>query len=154
AEEELRGLREQLLHVGRVTLMGELAASIAHEINQPLCAIVSNAQTVQRMFGGGGFDLGEVREALQDITQDGQRASAVLARIRRFLQKASAERLLVDVNDLLREVGVLMRNEMARRGVAVKLELEERLPRVHGDRVQLQQVILNLLANGADAMGP
>src|SRR5205085_7292436 len=121
AEEELRSLREQLIRVGRVTLMGELTASIAHEVNQPLCAIVSNAQTVQRMLAGRDLDLEEVCEALGDITQDGQRASAVLARIRGFLQKAPAERSPLDVNDLLREVAVLMRNEMARRGVAVKL---------------------------------
>jgi PAS domain S-box-containing protein len=152
AEEELRNVREQLMHVGRVTLMGELAASIAHEVNQPLCAIVSNAQTVQRMLASGGFDLEEMGEALRDISQDGQRASAVLARIRGFLQKAPAERAPVDVNALLREVSILMRSEMARRGVTIKLELDEKLPAVLGDRVQLQQVILNLLANGADAM--
>ncbi len=152
AEEESRSLREQLIRVGRATLMGELAASIAHEINQPLCAIVSNAQTARRMLAGEGFDIGEVREALKDITEDGQRASAVVSRIRDFLQNAPAQRLPVDVNDLIREVAALINREMARRGAALKLELAENLPLVLGDQVQLQQVILNLLANGADAM--
>jgi PAS domain S-box-containing protein len=152
AEEESRNLREQLVRVGRVTAMGELAASIAHEINQPLCAIVSNAQGLQRMFAGVRFDPGEVREALQDITEDGRRASAVIARIRSFLQKAPVPHAPVDVNDLVREVSALMRGELARRGVTLKLELADGLPPVLGDRVQLQQVILNLMSNAADAM--
>ena len=152
AEEESRGLREQLGRVGRAALMGELAASIAHEVNQPLCAVVSNAQAAQRMLAGGDFDVAEVREALRDITRDGQRASAVIARVRGSFRKGPAERSPVDVNDLIREVSALTRVEMARRGIAVKLALAEGLPPVPGDRVQLQQVLLNLLANGADAM--
>jgi PAS domain S-box-containing protein len=152
AEEETRTLRDQLVRVGRVTLMGELAASIAHEVNQPLCAVVSNAQAVQRMLAAGTFDPAEVREALQDITGDGQRASAVIARIRRSLQQGPPERSPLDVNDLVREVFVLIRREMARRGAAVRLELSKRLPLVLGDRVQLQQVVLNLIGNGADAL--
>jgi PAS domain S-box-containing protein len=151
AEEESRVLREHLARVARATLLGELAASIAHEVNQPLCAIVSNAQAVQRMVAGG-FDADEVVEALKDITRDGQRASTVIARIRGFFRKATAERAPVGVNDLVREVSALLRAEMARRGVAVTLALAERLPVVLGDRVQLQQVILNLMANAADAM--
>jgi two-component system, LuxR family, sensor kinase FixL len=152
AEEETRSLRDQLAHVGRVSMMGELTASIAHEVNQPLCAIVSNAQALQRMLGAGVFDLEDVRAALRDITQDGQRASAVIARIRGFLQKASVQRSPVPINDLIREVAELVRTEMARRGVAVKLELADTPRPVLGDRIQIQQVILNLLANGADAM--
>jgi PAS domain S-box-containing protein len=152
AEEESRDLRRQLARVGRVTLMGELAASIAHEVNQPLCAIVSNSQSVQRMLAGSALPMEEVREAIQDITQDAQRASEVIARIRDFLQKAPAERALVNVNDLIRQVSALLRTDMNRRGVAIKLELAERLPFVLGDRIQLQQVILNLMTNAADAM--
>jgi two-component system sensor kinase FixL len=151
AEEESRSLREQLVRVGRVSLMGELAASIAHEVNQPLCAIVSNAQAAQRLLAGEGFDLDEARLALQDIIQDGQRASAVISRIRGFLQQAPPKHAPLDVNDLIREVSALVRSEMARKGVALKLELAAELPPVLGDRVQLQQVILNLLTNGADA---
>ncbi len=152
AEEESRSWREQLVRVGRVTAMGELAASIAHEVNQPLCAIVSNAQAVQHMLAEREFDLLEVREAVRDITEDGQRASAVLARIRDFLQKAPAEHVPLDVNNLIREVCALMRSELVRRGVAVSLTLAEDLPLVLGRRIHLQQVILNLMANGADAM--
>jgi C4-dicarboxylate-specific signal transduction histidine kinase len=145
-------LREQLAHVGRVSLMGELTASIAHEVNQPLCAIVSNAQALQRMLGAGVFDAEETRAALQDITRDGQRASAVIARIRGFLQHATVQRSRLDVNDLIREVAALMKSEMTTRRVTVQLELADQLPPVLGDRIQLQQVILNLMANAADAM--
>jgi PAS domain S-box-containing protein len=152
AEEESQALREQLRRVARVTAMGEMVASIAHEVNQPLCAIVSNAQALQRMVASGGFDPAEVREALEDVTRDGRRAGDVITRIRNFLRKAPAERAPVDVNDLVREVAALTRHEMARRGVAVKLDLAADLPAVLGDRVQLQQVLLNLLTNGADAL--
>jgi two-component system sensor kinase FixL len=151
AEESSR-LREQLAHVGRVSMMGELTASIAHEVNQPLCAIVSNAQALQRMLGAGGCDPAETRAALQDIMRDGQRASAVIARIRGFLQNATVQRSPLDVNDLIREVAALVQSDMITRDVAVKLELAQDLPLVLGDRIQLQQVILNLMTNGADAM--
>jgi two-component system, LuxR family, sensor kinase FixL len=150
--EESRGLREQLAHVGRVSMMGELTASIAHEVNQPLCAIVSNAQALQRMLGGGNLDTEETLAALRDITRDGQRASAVIARIRGFLQNTKGQRSLLDINDLIREVAALVQSEMARRGVAVQFDLADQLPTVRGDRIQLQQVIMNLMANGADAM--
>src|SRR5262249_7898579 len=116
AEEESRTLREQLTRVGRISLLGELAASIAHEVNQPLCGIVSNAQAVQRVLAGGGYDLEDLREALLDITRDGQRASEVIARIRGFLKKSPVEQAAIDVNDLILEVAALTRSEMARRG--------------------------------------
>ncbi len=151
AEDESRALRDQLARVGRVSTMGELAASIAHEVNQPLCAIVSNAQAAQRLLGSQHLDLDEVRLAMQDVIQDGQRASAVIARIRGFLQQAAPERVRLDINELIREVWALMHAELSRKGVAVRLELADGLPSVLGDRVQLQQVILNLVANGADA---
>jgi PAS domain S-box-containing protein len=151
-EEESRSLREQLIRVGRVTSMGELAASIAHEVNQPLCAIVSNANALERMLASGHLDLVELREALGDISDDGQRASAVIARVRGFFQKTAAQRVPVDVNDLIREVAGLLRSDMAMRGVTVNVELARAVPAVLGDRIQLQQVILNLMANGADAM--
>jgi signal transduction histidine kinase len=152
AEEHEAHLREQLAQAVRVMMMGELAASIAHEVNQPLCAIVSNAQALQRMVAGGAGDPAEVREALQDISQDGQRASAVIARIRAFVQKGPARRAAVDVNHLVREAAALVRGDLARRRVAVRLELAGALPAVVGDAVQLQQVVLNLVANAADAM--
>jgi C4-dicarboxylate-specific signal transduction histidine kinase len=135
-----------------VTALGELAASIAHEVNQPLCAIVSNAQAAQRMLAAGGFRPEEVEEALEDIVSDGQRASEVIGRIRGFLQNAPAEHSPVEVNNLIREMAALVRGEMAKRGVTIKLELADRLPLVTGNRIQLQQVILNLTTNAADAM--
>jgi signal transduction histidine kinase len=152
AEEREARLREQLTRVARVTTLGELAASIAHEVNQPLCAIVSNAETAQRLLGKGHVEVEEIREALQDISEDGRRASAVIARVRASLQKGPVERAPVDVNDLLREVAGLSRSRLALRGLGVRLDLAAGLPPVLGDRFQLQQVILNLLANGADAM--
>jgi signal transduction histidine kinase len=152
SEEKETRLRDQLALAGRVSLTGELAASIAHEVNQPLCAIISNAQTIQRMLGRGGFDLPELLEALDDITRDGQRASAVIARIRGLLKKAPAERTAINLNELIREVIALTRWEMNRRRILVKLALADNLPFVRGDRVQLQQVILNLMTNGADAL--
>jgi signal transduction histidine kinase len=152
SEENETRLRDQLALAGRVSLVGELAASIVHEVNQPLCAIVSNAQTTQRLLAGEDFDLAEVREALEDIVRDGQRASAVIARIRGLLRKTPPERAAINVNELIREVIALTRWEMNRRGIAVRLELAEHLPGVLGDRVQLQQVFLNLMTNGADAM--
>jgi PAS domain S-box-containing protein len=152
AEEESQSLRQQLARVGRITLMGELAASIAHEVNQPLGAIVSNAQAAQRLLAADDIDLDEARAALEDIAQDGQRASAVLARIRGFLQKGTVQHVRLNVNDLVREVSVLMRSELARRSIALKMDLADRLPAIHGDRVQLQQVLLNLLHNAAEAM--
>lgn len=152
AEEKETRLRDQAARASRISLMGELAASIAHEVNQPLCAIVGNAQTAQSMLARGTFDVAEVREILEDIARDGQRASAVIARIRQLLQKAPGQRRALEVNELIREAVLLTKGEMTRRRVAVKLELTEQLPSVLGDRVQLQQVILNLMTNGADAM--
>lgn len=151
-EREAR-LREQLALAGRVTVLGEVAASIAHEVNQPLCAIVSNAQAVRRLLDGPHCDMAEVREALADIARDGQRASAVVARIRNFVRKGVVERAPVAVNDLIREAAALLHGEMLRRGVAVRLDLLEGLPPAQGDRVQLLQVLVNLMTNAADAMG-
>jgi PAS domain S-box-containing protein len=152
AEEESRKLREQLARVTRVSMMGEMSASIAHEVNQPLCAIVSNAQAVQRMLSRGGFVLEELLEALSDITQDAQRASAVIARIRGLIQDAPARRARVDVNELIEEMVVLMGTELSHRNITVSLELTPQLPSVLADRVQIQQVILNFMTNAADAM--
>jgi C4-dicarboxylate-specific signal transduction histidine kinase len=132
--------------------MGELAASIAHEVNQPLCAIVSNAQALRRLLDAGDVDVGELREALGDIIQDGGRAGAVLARTRDFLKQGPADHAPVAVNALIGEMAALLRGQMTRRGVTVKLDLADALPAVLGQPVELQQVILNLMVNGADAM--
>jgi PAS domain S-box-containing protein len=152
AEEESRRLREQLARVGRVSIMGELSASIAHEVNQPLCAIFSNAQTVQRMLKGGGFVLEDLLEAVADITKDAQRAHEVIARIRGLLQNAPVLRVPIDINELIRDMVALMHGELTRKEINVCLELTEPLPMVQCDKVQLQQVILNLMTNAAAAL--
>jgi signal transduction histidine kinase len=152
ADEESRQLRQQLARVARITMMGELVASIAHEVNQPLCAIVANAQAIQHMLSIGGYLFEDLAEALQDIAQDSRRASAVLERIRGLLKHAPADRVPVNLNELIREMAALTRSEMVRRGITVTIDLAEPLPAVSGDRVALQQVILNLLVNAADAM--
>lgn len=150
--EETQQLRDQLARVGRCVTLGELAASIAHEVNQPLCGIVSNAQSVQRVLGKVPVDMTEVCDAVGDIVADGQRASAILGRIRALLQKSTAERSALDVDEVVHEVCRVIRSEALRRSVVMTLELARRLPRVQGDRVQLQQVVLNLMTNGMDAM--
>jgi signal transduction histidine kinase len=132
--------------------MGELAAAIAHEINQPLCAIASNAQAAQRLLAGDTADLNEVRETLQDITADSRRASEVIGRIRGLFQKHDPERLPLDLNEAIREVLALLKSQLTRKSITVSLDLAASLPPVLGDRVQLQQVVLNLALNAIEAM--
>jgi signal transduction histidine kinase len=152
ADEKMHQLRDQLTRVGRVTTLGELAAAIAHEINQPLCAIVSNAQAAHRLLAAGAPDVAELREALQDIVADSRRAGEVIGRIRALLQKRQPERAPLDLNEAIREVAVLLRHQLTRKGVTLALDLAADLPAVDGDRVQLQQVLLNLMINAAEAM--
>ena len=154
AEEREARLRDQLTRVARVTLVGELAASIAHEVNQPLAAIIANAQAAGRLLAADPPDLGDVEAALAAITRAGQRAAAVIAGIRGFIQKAPGPRSPVDLNDVIAEILPLVRSELAQRKVGLKLEPAAGLPRVLGDRVLLQQVVLNLVANALDAMEP
>ena len=132
--------------------MGELTASIAHEVNQPLSGMVLNANASLRWLAGATPNLDEVREALSRIIRDGNRASDVIAKIRALLRKTDMEKERLDMNDTIREVVALAQGEMRRTGVALRAELEGDLPRVLADRVQLQQVILNLLMNGIEAM--
>ena len=155
SEERNQTLFNELNHVARVATMGELAASIAHEVNQPLCAILNNAAYCNRWLERPAKDLPdleEMREAVSDITESGRRASEVIARIRTMLRKGEAVRAQVDVNEIIHQVVGLMRNEALKRSVSLKLNLAAGLPPVFGDRVQLQQVILNLILNGFDAM--
>lgn len=152
AEETLRKAQAELSHVTRVTTMGELAASIAHEVNQPLSAIVNNGSACLRWLASENPNLDEAREAAQRVIRDGNRAGEVIVRIRALLRKTDTEKARLDINQTIREVVTLTRNEATGKGVAIRMELAAGLPSVLGDRVQLQQVILNLVMNGVDAM--
>jgi signal transduction histidine kinase len=152
AEREAQKRRQELAHMTRVATMGELTASLAHEINQPLAAILSNAQAAQRLLANGGTDGDEIREILADIAADDQRAGEVIRRMRALLRKGESDLAFLDVNELVAEVVALVRGEMILQNVSLSLDLSPHLRRVHGDRIQLQQVLLNLMMNALDAM--
>ena len=152
AEEALHQAQADLAHVARVVAMGELAAAIAHEVNQPLAAIVTNANFCLRQLAGATPNSDKLQEAISEIVNDGTRASAVISRIRALLQKSAPERVAVDVNQIIQEVTILLRNEMTRNRVSLRTDLAPDLPCVNGDYVQLQQVLINLVVNGIDAM--
>ncbi|MBI1847428.1 MAG: GAF domain-containing protein, partial [Candidatus Rokubacteria bacterium] len=149
---EAQRLRQELTHIGRVSAMGELTASLAHELNQPLTAILNNAQVAQRFLASEAVNLEEVREILADIVADDKRAAEVIRRLRQLLRKGDLEYVPLDLNELVAEVAQLVRNDAIIRNVSMSLELAAGLPRVLGDRVQLQQVVLNLVLNGLEAM--
>ncbi|MBO0720459.1 MAG: PAS domain-containing protein [Blastocatellia bacterium] len=152
AEETLRMSQADSAHVARVMTMGELAASIAHEVNQPLSAIVNNGSACLRWLTGNSPNLEEAREAARDIIREGNRAGEVITRIRAFLRKTETEKARLYINQTIRDVVILTRNGAAGKGIALRTELSNDLPAVLGDRVQLQQVILNLVMNGVEAM--
>jgi len=151
---ELEGqrLRQELAHIGRVSAMGELTASLAHELNQPLTAILNNAQVAQRFLAAEAVDVVEMREILNDIVADDKRAADVIRRLRLLLKKGDLEYVSLDLNEVVTEVARLVMSDAAIRNVSMRLEPAPSLPRVRGDRVQLQQVVLNLVLNGLDAM--
>ena len=144
--------REALAHALRVTTLGELVASLSHELNQPLTAIIANAQAARRLGDAPGRRDADVREAFDDIVSDGQRASAIIQRLRALFRKDHAERKSIHVNELVTEVIGLVSSDAARRGAVIELDLAADLPPVTGDWVQLQQVVLNLLVNALEAM--
>jgi C4-dicarboxylate-specific signal transduction histidine kinase len=152
AEEKLRESQAELAHVSRVTTLGEMAASIAHEVDQPLSGVVINANACLRFLTGAAPNLDEVRDGLQAIARDGRRASDVFGRIRALARRTTTEKEPLDINDVIREVVGLAEGEVRRTRASVRTELAGDLPQVLGDRVQLQQVVLNLLLNGLDAM--
>lgn len=152
AGEALRETQAALAHVTRVMTMGELAASIAHEVNQPLAGIVINGNACLRWLAGEPPDLDEAREAAQRIIRDGTRASDIVARVRALARKTVSEPERVDLNEAIREVLALAQGEARRHKAALHMELAHELPPVWGDRVQLQQVVLNLIINGIEAM--
>jgi PAS domain S-box-containing protein len=151
-EDALQEARDTLLRVGRVSTMGELSASIAHEINQPLTAIIANGGACLRLLSEPAPDLDEVREAIDDVISDGKRASSVLARVRQLVKKTAPERTAVDVNDAVAEVLTLARQELQRNRISTRTDLAPNLPPIFGDRIQVQQVVLNLVMNGVEAM--
>lgn len=149
-EAALQRTRDELAHVTRITTLGELAASIAHEVNQPLTAVVTNANACLRWLDRAAPNLDEARQAVQRIVRDGNRGSELIGRIRALLKKEPPQKTPVNVNELVREIARLAQIES--QGVALRLELADELPRVFADRVQLQQVLLNLMMNALDAM--
>jgi two-component system sensor kinase FixL len=148
----LRDKEAELARVTRALTVGELATSIAHEVNQPLAAIVTNAEACFRWLNGQTPRLHEARESLQLIVRDGNRASEVIHRIRKFLKKDSPQTAPLDINEVIQEAVILARTDLLKSKVALRVDLCGEIPPVHGDRVQLQQVILNLIMNGRDAM--
>jgi PAS domain S-box-containing protein len=152
AEEALLEAQDKLAHVTRTQAMGELAAAIAHEVNQPLTAIVTNANFSLRQLKGSTPDLDELRTAITEIVNDGTRASAIISRIRGLLMKGTPRRTEVDINQIIQEVISLLRNELTRNRVYLGTELAANPPRVQGDPVQLQQVLINLIMNAVEAM--
>ena len=152
ASEGLRAAQAELAHVNRVATMGQLTASIAHEVNQPIAAAVTNAQAGLRWLAARAPDLEEARKAFGRIIADGKRAAEVIARIRSLIKKAPARQDRLDVNEAILDVVALTGSEVLKHGVSMKTRLAKGLPPVTGDRVQLQQVLLNLILNALEAM--
>jgi signal transduction histidine kinase len=149
--ERLRQAQAELAHIHRVTTVGELTASLAHEVNQPIAAAVTDANTCLRWLTHDQPDLAEARHAASRMVKDATRAGQIISRIRQVFQKGTPQRSLVDVNETIREMIVLLHSEATRRSVSIRTELTD-LPQVMADRIQLQQVLMNLMINGMDAM--
>src|SRR5262245_19487089 len=152
AEEQAERQRNEMAHLSRVTMLGELSGSIAHELNLPLSAILTNAQTAQRILASGGADLGEVREILKEIVSEDRRASDAIRRLRLWLTKREVQQHSLHINKVVRDVLKLIRSDLVNQKVEVETKLAPNLPAVIGDPVQLQQILLNLVVNACDAM--
>ncbi len=152
ASEALREAQMELAHVNRVTTMGQLAASIAHEVNQPLAGVIANAEAGLRWLDRGTPDLDAVRRSVEWIIDDGNRASDVIRRVRALANKTDIEKAQLDINDVVSETVALVERELVGHQVSVRMELAPALPMIMGDRVQLQQVMINLVMNGIEAM--
>jgi len=152
AEEALREAQAELAHVNRVATMGQLTASIAHEVTQPIAAGITNARAALRWLGADPPDLEEVRRALGRIIEDGGRAAAIIGRIRGLVKKAPLRKDKVDINNSILDVVALTRSEVLKHGISLQTDLATSLPPIEADRVQLQQVILNLMLNAVEAM--
>jgi PAS domain S-box-containing protein len=154
AEAELHEAQANLAHVTRVTALGEMAASIAHEVNQPLAAVVTNAAACLRWLDREPANLKEARSVAQSIVKDGNRAGEVIQRVRALANKTADQKAPLDINEVVNEVISLVQHELSSHRVALRLELAPAVPPVFADRIQLQQVILNLVINGIEAMQP
>jgi C4-dicarboxylate-specific signal transduction histidine kinase len=152
ASNALRETQMELAHVNRVATMGQLAASITHEINQPIAASVANAYAGLRWLDARPPELEEIRQALNRIVKDGNRAREVTERIRALIKKAPRQKAALEINEAILEVMALTRGEVLKNGVSIQTQLASGLPLIQGDRVQLQQVILNLIINAVEAM--
>jgi C4-dicarboxylate-specific signal transduction histidine kinase len=152
AERELRDAQAELAHISRVTALGQLTASIAHEVNQPITGVVTNAEAALGWLGAEQPNLDQVRDILGHIVKDGMRAGEVIQRIRALIKKTPPRMARVDVNEAVLDVITLTQNELVRHGVSLQTELATGLPLIEGDCIQLQQVILNLILNAAEAM--
>ncbi len=152
AEEDLHKARTELAHVTRVTTLGELTASIAHEVNQPLAAIVTNGNAASRFLANATPDLSEAQAAVKRIVSDGHRAAEVITSIKAMFKDVDREKIPLDINKLIRDVLVLVLGELRAYQVSVHTDLNDKLPDVRGNGVQLQQVILNLIMNALEAM--
>jgi signal transduction histidine kinase len=153
AEDALDKVRSELAHVTRVTSLGELAASIAHEVNQPLSGIITNASACLRMLTAGHTDLDRAIKAVERIIRDGNRASEVIKRLRNLFRRQDFSAEPFDLNEAAQEVIAICSHDLQRRRIALSVDLDPKLPSLVGDRIQLQQVILNLVLNAADAIG-
>ena len=152
AEEALRQAQSDLAHVSRVTTMGELTASLAHEVNQPIAAAVTDANTCLRWLNRDHPNVEEARDAASRTVKDATRAAEIISRTRLLFKKSTPQWELVDVNEIIRDMVALMRGEIKRHSISVRSELAEDTPQITGDRVQLQQVFMNLMVNAIDAM--
>jgi signal transduction histidine kinase/ligand-binding sensor domain-containing protein len=152
AEELLRRAHAELAHINRVSTLGELAASLAHEIKQPIGAAVTNAEACMLFLNRNQPDLPEAREAALEMARDARRAADIIEHVRSLYRKDSSEREIVDVNEVIREMVMMLHNEGNRHSVTIRTDLTEELPKVMADRVQLQQVLMNLMVNGIEAM--
>jgi signal transduction histidine kinase len=154
-EESLRKAQDDLARISRITTMGELAATIAHEVNQPLFGILTNGNACLHWLAGvesNSQNLEEARQAVERIIRDGKRASDVILRLRNFFKASGAEKTRLKINEVVEGIVMLVRHELERNHILVRMDLFERLPTVQGDSVQLQQVLLNLILNAADAV--
>jgi len=151
-QREAQEQRQVLAHLGRVAILGELSGALAHELSQPLTAILSNAQAARRMLARDSVDLREIDEILEDIASADRRAGEVIRRLRAMFRRGESNRQILDLNEVARDVLDFARSDILTRHVQVTTRLTPELPKVLGDSVQIQQVLLNLIVNGCEAM--